>query len=293
MDAPYCGWSKLRTTPLLAQHFTARLKRPHLLLLNVCFDHPEQLVDATRHLREEVGGVCVFQVGRLIDCRSRVLPEHRQRRSHAFDVSSPLSGTHSVLGQLRSTSDRLYRALRDAAQRHAALGDEIDVFDARVESYPNRELRLGSLAISRALPVKQRSLVGPWCFLDRFGPLTFSKGKPMDVAPHPHIGLQTLTWLLQNEVVHDDSLGYESILRPGGVDVMTSDVAHSEQTPWDNSGQLNGVQLWVALPDGHRHMPATFEHIAQVPAIESPAGRVQRQGGGSIDGRPYSGPRTC
>ena len=149
--------------------------------------------------------------------------------------------------------------------------------DARLESYPNRELSLGSLAISRALPVKQRRLVGPWCFLDRFGPLTFSKGKPMDVAPHPHIGLQTVTWLLEGEVVHDDSLGSESILRPGGVNVMTSGdaIAHAEQTPADNSGQLNGVQLWVALPDGHRHIPATFEHIAQVPTIESPAGRVQ------------------
>ena len=81
--------------------------------------------------------------------------------------------------------------------------------------------------------MKQRRLVGPWCFLDRFGPLTFSKGKPMDVAPHPHIGLQTVTWLLQGEVIHDDSLGYQSILRPGGVNVMTSGnaIAHAEQTP--------------------------------------------------------------
>lgn len=149
--------------------------------------------------------------------------------------------------------------------------------DARVESYPNRDLRLGSLAISRALPVKQRRLVGPWCFLDRFGPLTFSEGKPMDVAPHPHIGLQTVTWLLQGEVTHDDSLGYEAVLRPGGVNVMTSGnaIAQAEQTPRENSGQLNGVQLWVALPDSHRRVPATFEHVAEVPAIESRAGRVQ------------------
>ena len=134
-----------------------------------------------------------------------------------------------------------------AAETCTALGAD----DARIESYPNRELSLGSLAISRALPVKQKRLVGPWCFLDRFGPLTFSEGKPMDVAPHPHIGLQTVTWLLQGEVVHDDSLGYESILRPGGVNVMTSgdSIAHAEQTPPDNTGQLNGVQLWVALPD--------------------------------------------
>jgi redox-sensitive bicupin YhaK (pirin superfamily) len=160
-----------------------------------------------------------------------------------------------------------------AAEACVALG----AADARVESYPNRELKLGSLSISRALPVRDRRLVGPWCFLDRFGPLTFSDGKPMDVAPHPHIGLQTVTWLLQGEVVHDDSLGYESVLRPGGVNVMTSGdgIAHAEQTPPENTGQLNGVQLWVALPDAHRHMSATFEHVAEVPAIESAAGRVR------------------
>ena len=160
-----------------------------------------------------------------------------------------------------------------AAEMCVALG----ATDARVESYPSRELSLGSLTISRALPVKNRRLVGPWCFLDRFGPLTFNEGKPMDVAPHPHIGLQTVTWLLQGEVVHDDSLGYQSVLRPGGVNVMTSGggIAHAEQSPRDNSGRLNGVQLWVALPEDHRHMPASFEQVEAVPAIESPAGRVQ------------------
>jgi redox-sensitive bicupin YhaK (pirin superfamily) len=92
----------------------------------------------------------------------------------------------------------------------------------------------------------------------------------MDVAPHPHIGLQTVTWLLQGEVVHDDSLGYQAVLRPGGVNVMTSGggIAHAEQTPRDNTGRLDGVQLWVALPDEHRHIPATFEHVEEVPAVE-------------------------
>jgi redox-sensitive bicupin YhaK (pirin superfamily) len=159
-----------------------------------------------------------------------------------------------------------------AAETCVALG----ATDARVESFRNRELTLGSLAIVRALPVRDKRLVGPWCFLDRFGPLSFSSGKPMDVAPHPHIGLQTVTWLLEGEIVHDDSLGYESVLRPGGVNVMTSGggIAHAEQTPPENTGRLNGVQLWVALPDAHRHMPATFEHITEVPVLESRAGRV-------------------
>ena len=139
-----------------------------------------------------------------------------------------------------------------AAEECAALGAP----QPQLESYRNRELNLGSLAVTRALPIRERRLVGPWCFLDRFGPLSFSAGTPMDVAPHPHIGLQTVTWLLDGEVIHADDLGSESLLRPGAVNVMTSGggIAHAEQTPRDNSGRLDGVQLWVALPDTQRHM---------------------------------------
>ncbi len=144
-----------------------------------------------------------------------------------------------------------------------------------LEAYPNKDLNLGHLAISRALPVKDRRLVGPWCFLDRFGPLTFSEGKPMDVAPHPHIGLQTVTWLLDGEVLHDDSLGSQSILRPGAVNVMTSGagISHAEQTPHQHSGRLNGVQLWTALPDLHRNMVPAFAHV-DVPIVAAPGGRA-------------------
>jgi redox-sensitive bicupin YhaK (pirin superfamily) len=151
------------------------------------------------------------------------------------------------------------RSDRIAAEECVALG----ATRPQLESYPNRELSLGSLSITRALPVRERRLVGPWCFLDRFGPLTFSEGTPMDVAPHPHIGLQTVTWLIDGEVMHADDLGSESLLRPGSVNVMTSGggTAHAEQTPRDNSGRLNGVQLWVALPDAHRHMAASFAHV--------------------------------
>jgi redox-sensitive bicupin YhaK (pirin superfamily) len=155
----------------------------------------------------------------------------------------------------------------------------------QLDAYPNREVHLGSLAISRALPIREKRLVGPWCFLDRFGPLTFETGKPMDVAPHPHIGLQTVTWLHAGEVVHDDSLGCESVLRPGGVNVMTSGdgIAHAEQTPRDNTGRLDGVQLWTALPDEHRHMTARFIHLPDVPAIEWPSG-IARVFAGTLGG---------
>jgi redox-sensitive bicupin YhaK (pirin superfamily) len=144
------------------------------------------------------------------------------------------------------------------------------------ERFPAHRTSLGTLEILRALPIRQKRLVGPWCFLDRFGPLSFTDAKPLDVAPHPHIGLQTVSWLMQGEIVHKDSLGNEALLRAGGANVMTSGggIAHSEETPPENSGQLNGVQLWVALPDAQRHGPASFQHIDEVPIVEQAGGTV-------------------
>jgi redox-sensitive bicupin YhaK (pirin superfamily) len=160
-----------------------------------------------------------------------------------------------------------------AAESLVALGAP----DRRLEAYANHEVALGALRISRALPVKGRRLIGPWCFLDRFGPLSFTDGAPMDVAPHPHMGLQTVTWLLEGEVVHDDSLREEALLRPGGVNVMTSGhaIAHAERTPAANTGRLNGVQLWTALPERDRHGAASFQHLSSVPVVESPGGLVR------------------
>jgi redox-sensitive bicupin YhaK (pirin superfamily) len=140
-----------------------------------------------------------------------------------------------------------------------------------IDAIPGREMHLGSLKIWRALPVRDRRLIGPWCFLDRYGPLTFTDGQPMDVAEHPHIGIQTVSWLLAGEVLHLDSLGYEATARPGAVNVMTSGrgIAHAEVTPRENRGQLNGVQLWVALPQASRNIEPAFQHIAEVPRYET------------------------
>lgn len=159
-----------------------------------------------------------------------------------------------------------------AAEPCTALGADRQ----RLESFAGREVKLGPLAVSRVLPVRDRRLVGPWCFLDRFGPTSFTEGRPMDVAPHPHIGLQTVTWLLEGEIVHDDSLRCEATARPGAVNVMTAGagIAHAEQTPVENSGRLDGVQLWVALPEAERRGPASFEHLAEVPALELRGGLV-------------------
>ena len=104
----------------------------------------------------------------------------------------------------------------------AQVCDASDVQGSVFERFPARETSLGALKIFRALPIRQKRLVGAWCFLDRFGPLSFSEAKPMDVAPHPHIGLQTVSWLLEGEILHKDSLGSEALLGPRGVNVMTS-----------------------------------------------------------------------
>ena len=151
-------------------------------------------------------------------------------------------------------------------------------------AYTGKDIALGDLTVLRALPVRGRRMVGPWCFLDRFGPLSFTDGMPMDVAPHPHMGLQTVSWLLEGEIAHDDSLRSEALLRPGGVNVMTSGhaIAHAERTPREHTGKLNGVQLWTALPESRRHGAAAFQHLSEVPRIESPAGLVHVFAG-SID----------
>jgi len=98
----------------------------------------------------------------------------------------------------------------------------------------------------------------------------------MDVAPHPHIGLQTVSWLLQGEMIHHDSLGYEALMRAGQLNLMTAGrgIAHSEETPMANSGTLSGVQLWVALPSGDRNKAPVFHHYASLPVLDSPAGTV-------------------
>jgi redox-sensitive bicupin YhaK (pirin superfamily) len=116
--------------------------------------------------------------------------------------------------------------------------------------------------------------VGPWCFLDSYGPLTFSAGKPMDVAPHPHIGLQTVSWLLDGELLHNDSLGLKGPAGPGVLNLMTAGrgIAHSEETPARNVGRLRGLQLWLALPGASRETEPAFAQHGALPAVELEGG---------------------
>ncbi len=147
---------------------------------------------------------------------------------------------------------------------------------ATLEALPARSVHLGSLEVHRLLPVRSRRLIGPWCFFDRFGPLTFAESKPMDVAPHPHIGLQTLSWLFSGEVVHHDSLDNECLVRPGHLSLMTAGrgIAHTEETPSAHTGLLDGVQFWVALPDAHRHQAPHYQCVPDLTRLEPPGGLI-------------------
>ena len=145
-----------------------------------------------------------------------------------------------------------------------------------LDALPGRLTDIGGLPIRRLLPRSGRRLVGPWCFLDSYGPLTFSSGKPMDVAPHPHMGLQTVSWLLDGEVLHKDSLGREGLAGPGVLNLMTAGrgIAHSEETPPQNVGRLRGVQLWVALPEASRDVEPAFGQHGELPRAEVDGGHA-------------------
>ena len=150
--------------------------------------------------------------------------------------------------------------------------------DCRIEVFPAREAELGGgLKIRRALPNRTKRMVGAWCFLDHFGPLDFGDRKAMDVGPHPHIGLQTVTWLLQGEVLHKDDLGCEQVIFPGQLNIMTAGrgITHSEETPPEHTGRVHGLQFWVALPDADRHTDPAFDHHPRVPAVERDGMTVQ------------------
>jgi redox-sensitive bicupin YhaK (pirin superfamily) len=136
----------------------------------------------------------------------------------------------------------------------------------RIELTPSREAQVGATTVRRTLPTRGRRTVGPWCFLDHAPESRVG----MQVGPHPHIGLQTVTWLLDGEVVHRDSLGSEQSIRPGQLSLMSAGrgVAHAEETPAGYHGRLHVVQLWVAQPERTRHGPPAFEHHAELPRIE-------------------------
>lgn len=139
-----------------------------------------------------------------------------------------------------------------------------------VEVLRARDVPLGgprAMRVRRTLPQRQRSLIGAWCFADHYGPHDVRRSAGMDVPPHPHTGLQTVSWLFRGEIEHRDSGGVQAAVRPGELNLMTAGagVCHSEVSTW-NTTILHGVQLWIALPDSDRDTHRDFAHYAPAPA---------------------------
>ncbi|CAN5366339.1 pirin family protein [soil metagenome] len=144
------------------------------------------------------------------------------------------------------------------------FGDEASA-NAIAQVVVPRVADLGGFSVRRALPSKQRQMVGPFIFLDSFGPANFAIGDGVDVRPHPHIGLATVTYLMDGEIMHRDSLGSACPIRPGDLNWMTAGkgIVHSERTPPDERARgahMRGLQAWVALPKDKEESEATFAH---------------------------------
>jgi redox-sensitive bicupin YhaK (pirin superfamily) len=132
---------------------------------------------------------------------------------------------------------------------------------------------LGQFRVRRAIPSRARSMVGPFIFVDQFGPAQLDLGAGMDVRPHPHIDLATVTWLFEGAIDHRDSLGSCATIRPGQVNLMTAGrgIVHSERSPQaerDVGAKLYGMQTWLALPDGREDIDPAFEAVVDLPVVE-------------------------
>jgi redox-sensitive bicupin YhaK (pirin superfamily) len=134
---------------------------------------------------------------------------------------------------------------------------------------------IGDFEVYRVLPSAKRRSVGPFVFWDHFGPVSLPAGRNMDVRPHPHIGLATVTWLFEGQITHRDSLGHVQDITPGAVNWMTAGkgIVHSERTPAARRGQANplhGLQIWLALPDDHEEAEPAFHHHppGSLPGVE-------------------------
>jgi quercetin 2,3-dioxygenase len=145
---------------------------------------------------------------------------------------------------------------------------------ARIDVREGRSTTVGGVPISRVLPTKGRRTVGPWCFVDLILPPDFDDPHPLEVGPHPHTGLSTVTWLLEGEALHTDSLGSEQPIRPGQLNFMSAGngIAHAEL---GTTQGIHGVQMWLAQPEETRHGAPRFEHIPDLPVADFPTGEVK------------------
>ncbi len=169
---------------------------------------------------------------------------------------------HKILtGEMRISSSLIAPAVQ-------AETSERDLILERIEAH-SAEIGTG-FTVRRAVPTRARRMVGAWCFLDHVGPADYAPGNGLNVGPHPHIGLQTFTWMIEGEILHRDSLGYEQIIRPGQVNLMTAGngIVHSEESVNAEAGRLHTTQLWIALPESERSRAPDFQHYPDLPTLE-------------------------
>lgn len=124
--------------------------------------------------------------------------------------------------------------------------------------------------IRRALPNRHHRTIGAWCFLDHAGPADYAAGRGLTIGPHPHIGLQTFTWVIEGRILHTDSLGYRQWIEPGQVNLMTAGrgISHAEESPGDAAGRFQLAQLWIALPRHESSREPSFHHYPELPILE-------------------------
>ncbi|MEV8635168.1 pirin family protein [Streptosporangium sp. NPDC051023] len=157
----------------------------------------------------------------------------------------------------------------EQSPRETECGGIAGVVEPVNELLTGRDVVLGGprgMKVTRTLPNRDVRMVGAWCFLDHYGP----ERATMRVPAHPHTGLQTVSWLVEGEVLHRDCLGSEQVIRPGQLNLMTAGraISHSEESPRDTA--LHGVQLWVALPSADRETAPGFEHHPVLPSLAGP-----------------------
>ncbi|MEL7212574.1 MAG: pirin family protein [Pseudomonadota bacterium] len=166
-----------------------------------------------------------------------------------------------------------------ALDPHCPTGDAVDAIDTVIVP---RARDLGGFEVRRALPAPNRQMVGPFIFFDQMGPAEFVTGTGIDVRPHPHIGLATVTYLYKGKIHHRDSLGTDQWIEPGAVNWMVAGhgITHSERTDGEireNPHSLFGIQTWVAMPKDREDDPAAFEHAPKdtLPLMEGEGKEVR------------------
>lgn len=156
-------------------------------------------------------------------------------------------------------------AARESAKTPVSSLDCPPVYKPVLEKIAPHTTDVGGIAVNRVLPRRQRRLISAWCFLDHIGPVA-DGAVDLHVGAHPHIGLQTFTWMMQGEILHRDSLGTEQVIRPGQVNLMTAGrgIAHTEDA-LPGQTAMHAAQLWIALPGEHAATAPRFDHYPQLP----------------------------